>query len=197
MGKLLCDSTTVADSFQGSLPTIPSRDPKSTPLQALDLVNQASIATTAGSWEDVLGLEEQQRRHLQRLQAKGVLWKHPEDGRSVLFRLSHGGDVSADGNCLFTASQKAMGADIDARELRKRTVRRFSEDLASVNFEEREGINDAIRHMYSPDLRNGWGIHVVQEVKLLAKKEDRLAFDSAIDELVNLGMQRYRAFILI
>lgn len=62
-----------------------------------------------------------------------------------------------------------------------------------MSFVEREAIDDAIRHMYSPDLKNGWGIHVVQEVKLLAKKEDRFALDSAIDELVHLGMQREMA----
>ncbi|BAT82385.1 hypothetical protein VIGAN_03239300 [Vigna angularis var. angularis] len=45
--------------------------------------------------------------------------------------------------------------------------------------------------MYSPDLKNGWGIHVTQEVKLLAKKDDQFALDLAIDELVHLGMQRF------
>ncbi|KAJ7945577.1 Gap junction beta-4 protein isoform 1 [Quillaja saponaria] len=202
MGKLMCDSTTIAESFQTSSPTVPWRDPKSAPLdaiEALDLVHQGTITTTTSDWEDVLGLEEQQRRHLQRLQTKGVLWKCPQDydssstQRSVVFRLSHGGEVSSDGNCLFTASQKAMGRDINARELRRRTVKCFLEDLRSATAENREGINDVIRHMYSPDLRNGWGIHVVQEVKLLAKKEDRLALDSAIDELVHLGMLREMA----
>lgn len=199
MGKLLCDSTTVPDSFQPSSTIVPWRDPKSTPLETIkpvDLVHQTTIAAGAAAWDDVLGLEDQQRRHLQRLQSKGVLWKPPGDDpsstlRSVVFRLSHGGEVSADGNCLFTASQKAMGGDIDARDLRKRTVSRFLEDLGSVSFQEREGINDAIRHMYSPDLKSGWGVHVVQEVKLLAGKVDRLALDSAIAELVQLGIQRY------
>ncbi|XP_010090661.2 uncharacterized protein LOC21400462 isoform X1 [Morus notabilis] len=199
MGKLLCDSTTVAETFQSSSPAaLPWRESKSAPplhtaVEAVDLVGQA-VST---AWEDVLGLEEQQRRHLQRLHAKGVLWKHPQDddGASVVFRLSHGGEVSSDGNCLFTASQKAMAAarEIDARELRRRTVRRFLEDFGSATSEEAEVINDAIRHMYAPDLRSGWGIHVVQEVKLLAKKEDRQALDSAIDELVQLGMQREMA----
>ncbi|XP_061374416.1 uncharacterized protein LOC133316650 [Gastrolobium bilobum] len=214
MGKLLCDSTTVAEPFQGSPPAaLPWRDPKSPPpmeaIGTVDLVVPANVtgSTFAGGWEDVVGLEEQQRRHLQRLHAKGVLWKPPleeEDSsssspsssglRSVVFSLSHGGEVSADGNCLFTASRKAMGSeDVDARELRRRTVARFLEDLGSAGFEERDGIDDAIRHMYSPDLKNGWGIHVVQEVKLLAKKEDRFALDSAIDELVHLGMQREMA----
>jgi hypothetical protein len=36
-------------------------------------------------------------------------------------------------------------------------VARFLEDLGSTSFEETEGINDAIQHMYSPDLKNGWG----------------------------------------
>jgi hypothetical protein len=83
-----------------------------------------------------------------------------------------------------------VASEMDARELRRRTARRFVEDFGSVSGEEREAINNAIKHMYSPDLKNGWGIHVVQEVKLLAKKEDRVALDSAIDELVLLGMQR-------
>ncbi|XP_027349249.1 uncharacterized protein LOC113860896 isoform X2 [Abrus precatorius] len=210
MGKLLCDSTTVAEPFQGSPPAaLPWRDTKSESIGAVDLVVPANVAgaTFSGGWEDVVGLEEAQRRHLQRLHAKGVLWKPPEEEedssssspsssglRSVVFHLSHGGEVSADGNCLFTASRKAMGGeDVDARELRRRTVARFLEDLGSASFEEREAIDDAIRHMYSPDLKNGWGIHVVQEVKVLAKKEDRFALDSAIDELVHLGMQRETA----
>lgn len=212
MGKLLCNSTTVAEPFQGSpaavaLPWIDSKSPSQMDaLGAVNLIVPANLAADAfsGGWEDVVGLEEQQRRHLQRLHAKGVLWKPPEtedssssspslsDLRSVVFRLSHGGEVSSDGNCLFTASRKAMGyEEMDPKELRRRTVARFLEDFGSVSFEERDAIDDAIRHMYSPDLKNGWGIHVVQEVKLLAKKEDRFALDSAIDELVHLGMQRY------
>ncbi|XP_052187509.1 uncharacterized protein LOC127798178 [Diospyros lotus] len=187
MGKLICDSTT-------SSPVIPWRDPASAPpvdgVVDVDLVEPTKFTT----WENVIGLEDQQRCHLQRLHAKGVLWKRPGDDESsstsVVFQLSHGGEVKADGNCLFTASRKAMGSGIDARELRRRTVRRFLEDLGSVSGEERNAIDKAIKHMYSPDLKSGWGIHVVQEVKLLAKKADRKGLDSAIDELVNLGMQR-------
>ena len=221
MGKLLCDSSTVAvaEAFQNS--SSPWKDQKSTPpspppppptattttaldaIQAVDLVDQ---------WDSVHGLEDQQRRHLQRLHAKGVLWKHPQDGSSasVVFRLSHGGEVSSDGNCLFTASQKAMGfaegevveedeeaRGEDARELRRRTVRRFVEDFGSAKAEEKESIEVAIKHMYAPDLKSGWGIHVVQEVKLLANKQDRLSLDSAIDELVQLGMQRYSSLFLL
>lgn len=100
--------------------------------------------------------------------------------------------MEPDGNCLFTASHKAMGGlnAIDAKELRRRTVKRFVEDLGGLNKNERDLIDDAIKHMYSPDLKYGWGIHVVQELKLLAKKQDRQDLDLAIDELLNLGMQR-------
>ncbi|OAY75476.1 hypothetical protein ACMD2_10483 [Ananas comosus] len=57
-----------------------------------------------------------------------------------------------------------------------------------------EGIVDAaIRHLYSPDLKAGWGIHVVQEVKLLARKEDREGLDAAIQELVDVGVLRETA----
>ncbi|XP_010534703.1 PREDICTED: uncharacterized protein LOC104810209 [Tarenaya hassleriana] len=204
MGKLLCDSPA---TIQASSPTVPWREPPTTnassTLDDVDLVDQSAaaavVAAATTAWDEVVGLEEQQRRHLQRLHARGVLWKRPvkeEDDlpASVVFRLSHGGEVSADGNCLFTASQRAMGArGIDARELRRRTVRRFLEDFGSAKEEEKEVIGEAIRHMYSPDLKNGWGIHVVQEVKLLAKKEDRENLDSAIEELIQIGMQRETA----
>lgn len=195
MGKLLCDSTAIAETFPTSSPTVQWREPQSTELEAvdLDLVDEMKI-DAAASWEDVVGLEDQQRRHLQKIHAKGVLWKPPGDhGASVVFRLSHGGEVSSDGNCLFTASQRAMAREIDAPELRRRTVKRFLEDLGSALDEEVEVINGAIRHMYSPDLSSGWGIHVVQEVKMLAKKEDRVSLDSAIEELVQLGMMREMA----
>ncbi|KAL0672634.1 hypothetical protein Bca4012_000614 [Brassica carinata] len=210
MGKLLCDSTA---TLQSPSPTVQWREPPtaSAPLDDVDLVDQstaaaaveavektmsAAAATTA--WDEVYGLEEQQRRHLQRLHAMGVLWKHPGKGQSssppVVFRLSHGGEVSSDGNCLFTASQKAMGAcGIDARDLRRRTVRRFLEDFGSAGEVEKEAITEAIRHMYSPDLKSGWGIHIVQEEKLLAKKDERESLDSAVEELMQIGMQRETA----
>ena len=205
MGKLLlCDSTA---TIQSPSPTVPWREPSTAAaaIDDVDLVNQSSAAAAveaaektmaaATAWDDVSGLEEQQRRHLRRLHAKGVLWKHPgkEESSSppVVFRLSHGGEVSSDGNCLFTASQKAMEArGVDARDLRRRAVRRFLEDFGSAGEEEKEVVREAIRHMYSPDLRAGWGIHIVQEEKLLAKKEERESLDAAIDELVLIGMQR-------
>ncbi|OVA17461.1 Ovarian tumor [Macleaya cordata] len=180
-------------TYQPSPPALPWRDPTSASFESLGAADPDLEEKT--TWETVSGLEDQQKRYLERLYAKGVLWKHPENDssptRSTIFRLSHGGDVEADGNCLFTASQKAMGADIDARELRRRTVKRFTEDLGSEDGGlERESIDAAIKHLYSPDLKAGWGIHVVQEVKLLAKKEDREGLDVAIKELVDLGLQR-------
>ncbi|CAN8242064.1 unnamed protein product [Cochlearia groenlandica] len=61
---------------------------------------------------------------------------------------------------------------------------RFVEDFRSAREEEKEIITDAIRHMYSPNLKTWWGIHIVQEEKLLVKKDDREKLDSAIDELL-------------
>ncbi|KAL2510363.1 hypothetical protein Fot_34010 [Forsythia ovata] len=191
MGKQICDSTT-------SSPVIPWRDPTATPSSLdADLVNQHSTLppeATTTAWENVLGLVEQQRSHLTRLYNDGVLWKHPDDKKmSIVFRLSHGGEVDSDGNCLFTAARKSTGTTATASELRMRTVRRFVEDLGSVEQETKGMIESAIRHMYSPDLKTGWGIHVVQEVKLLAKKKDREGLDSTIDEFVQLGMERQYA----
>ncbi|XP_050208249.1 uncharacterized protein LOC126657583 [Mercurialis annua] len=197
MGKLLCDSATAVPekTFQDPSPAVGVVVPE---LHWRDASNGGSLednVTRTVTWNDVIGLEEQQKRHLQKLHAKGVLWKQPNNGesppRSVVFRLSHGGEVSSDGNCLFTASQRAMMArEIDARDLRRRTVQRFTEDYGSATEKEKETINEAIKHMYSPDLKNGWGIHVVQELKLLAAKSDRVALDSSIEELVQIGMQR-------
>ncbi|KAL6529098.1 hypothetical protein OROMI_012849 [Orobanche minor] len=185
MGKLICDST-------ASSPVIPWRDPTTTPS---DLADQALVPPPPETtWESVPGLEDQQKRHLTRLYSKGVLWKHPEDKNlNIVFRLMHGGEVEADGNCLFSAARESMGVEASARDLRMRTVRRFVEDFGSVDGETKRLIESVIGHMYSPDLKSGWGIHVVQEVKLLAKKQDRECFDSAIDELVQLGMQREMA----
>ncbi|KAL5698794.1 hypothetical protein ACHQM5_029785 [Ranunculus cassubicifolius] len=182
MGKLLCDSTTIQPSPQA----LPWKPPTTPPLDPID------IKTT---WETVTGLEDQQKRYLQKLHSKGVLWKHPVRDSSptrstTIFRLSHGGDVDADGNCLFTASRKAMGLEMGARDLRKRTVSRFMADLESESSLERESNDAAIKHLYSPDLKVGWGIHVVQEVKLLAKKADRESLDVAIQDLLEVGLQR-------
>ncbi|XP_068667175.1 uncharacterized protein [Aristolochia californica] len=183
MGKL---SSAVAETLQA-----PSPVPHFHPDPVLPSSEAADPAAET-SWENVGGLEDQQKRYLQRLHSRGVYWKLPDSSISSVFRLSHGGDVEADGNCLFTASRRAMGVKMEARELRRRTVRRFVEDLESGELE-REAVNVAIKNMYSPDLKTGWGIHVVQEVKLLAEKEDRENLDGAIQELVDLGLQREMA----
>ncbi|KOM42624.1 hypothetical protein LR48_Vigan05g022800 [Vigna angularis] len=126
MGKLLSDSTTIAEPFQGSPPAVlPWRDPKSESITAVGLV----VPRT---------------RHL--------LCRRPP-----ILDLSFPDSHTAARNCLFTASRKAMGLEeVDARELRRKTVTRFSEDLRYVRF---AAADDD---------------HVVQEVKLLAKKEDLL-----------------------
>lgn len=152
------------------------------------------------SWDNVTGLEEQQKRCLNQIYAKGVFWKensNKEAGEEentgsggVAFRLEHGGNVEADGNCLFTASRKAMAIKVGVRDLRQRTVARFLDEYGLLNEEERKRIDEIIAHLYSPDLRAGWGIHVVQEVKILVKKEDRQNFDASIQELVDLGIVR-------
>lgn len=168
MGKLICDSTAT------SSPCLPWRVP----------------ATAA--WDDVAGLEPQQRTSLRKLHTKGVLWKNPADQtQSVVFRLSHGGDVPADGNCLFTAAERGLG--VPAPELRRRAVRWFEQDFGGVSERERGVIESAIRNMYTPEVGSGWGVHVVQELKMLARKGDRVGLDSAIDELVQIGMLRESA----
>ncbi|OWM89790.1 uncharacterized protein LOC116199633 [Punica granatum] len=198
MGKLLCDSSAVAETLPMHAPAVAWREPNGEGTDPIGVAVDPAGDGGVTLWEDVAGLEDQQRKCLQRLQSKGVLWRHPrdKDAPPVVFHLSHGGDVSSDGNCLFTASGKAMGGaarGANARELRRRTVQRFTVDIGSASPEERELVEEAIRHMYSPDLKIGWGVHVVQEVKLLAKKSDRIGLDSAIDELVQLGMQREMA----
>ncbi|KAK4785001.1 hypothetical protein SAY86_001690 [Trapa natans] len=198
MGKPFGDSAAVAETLPVPSPVISWKDPKGEVMDPIGAAVDPARDDRATSWQEVRGLEDQQRRGLQRLQSKGVLWRNPRDksAQPVVFYLSHGGDVSADGNCLFTASVKAMGAAArgsDARGLRLRTVNRFLEDLGSAGSKERQEVEEVIRHMYSPDLKGGWGVHVVQEVKLLAKKSDRVRLDSAIDELVQIGMQREMA----
>merc|ERR1711915_524340 len=114
----------------------------------------------------------------------------PSEPVSALFFLFRGGDVEADGNCLFTASQKAMRLNTNPRDLRRRTVQRFIENYEAAGSSKQEEFDRAIRNLYCPDLEVGWGVHVVQEVKLLASKADRQALDGLIDDLVQVGIQR-------
>ncbi|PWA86705.1 hypothetical protein CTI12_AA138300 [Artemisia annua] len=80
-----------------------------------------------------------------------------------------------------------MGLEITAKELRRRAVKRFVDDVSSQG---NDVIDEVIKHLYAPDLRSGWGVSFVQEVKMLAKKDDRECLDQGINELVDLGMQR-------
>ncbi|KAM0935947.1 hypothetical protein DsansV1_C27g0198201 [Dioscorea sansibarensis] len=183
MVKLLYGSGAVAEGLK----------PSPVPLGLLDPQAMVTVQGERSPWDDVPGLEEQQRRCLTRIYKWGVLWRKPSEGESPVsmrYRLEHGGEVEADGNCLFTAVSVAMGGKIGARELRRRAVGRFLEDYERDDGVGRIAVDKAIRHLYSPDLKVGWGIHVVQEVKLLAKKADRLRLDAAIKDLVDLGLER-------
>ncbi|GAB2280688.1 hypothetical protein Dimus_015314 [Dionaea muscipula] len=81
------------------------------------------------------------------------------------------------------------GVGLDPRGPRTTTVRRFLEDPGSANEEEKEMVESAIRHMYSPDPKSGWGIHVVREVELLARKADRRTW---IPPLMSLSISACR-----
>lgn len=192
MGKLLCESSADVETLKPSPPLLqwPEIAPPASPLPSAE-----ADPAAAAAWRAVSGLEEQQRRNLEKIHARGVFWRNPQDAASpgMVFQLDHGGNVEADGNCLFTAARRAMGAAAKAmgpQELRQRTVRRFVEDHAARDGEGRKAVDAAIQHLYSPDLKAGWGIHVVQEVKFLARKVDREGLDAAIQELVDLGLQR-------
>ncbi|KAK8956248.1 hypothetical protein KSP40_PGU001003 [Platanthera guangdongensis] len=95
----------------------------------------------------------------------------------IAFQLAHDGDVEADGNILFTVLRRAMGSKI-------------GDDRGFDDGPRRIVVDAAIRHVNSPDLQAGWGIHVIQEMKLLARKADRKSLDPLIQELVDLGLQR-------
>jgi hypothetical protein len=155
----------------------------------------------------VKGLEAQQLSALRKIAAQGVRWKHPSHAPSLssLFSLSFGGEVETDGNCLFNASLKAMEIHgLSPRELRLKTVEKFTRDYESSSSNhnnsgdgdnstralDRDAVDSLIRNLYCPDLSSGWGIHVVQEIKLIAKKSGREALDSAIAELEQSGMPR-------
>ncbi|XP_077247477.1 uncharacterized protein LOC143887246 [Tasmannia lanceolata] len=143
-------------------------------------------------WETVSGLHGPQRTVLRTLSSRGVFWKHSSKPISELFLLFHGGDVGADGNCLFSAANKALRLDGSPSELRTRIVNRFYEDYLGGIFPRRE-IDVVIRNLYQPDLDLGWGVHFVQELKLLALKKDRENLDSLIDDLVQVGLSREAA----
>ncbi|WOL12857.1 hypothetical protein Cni_G21625 [Canna indica] len=186
MGKLLTNSAAVTETLNPSPSLL--QWPEAAPVHSPKDADMAAAA-----WAGVSGLDEQLRRRLEMIRERGVFWKNPRDAAApgVAFRLDHGGDVEADGNCLFTAVRRAIGSSVvEVRELRQRAVRRFLEDYGSADGSEKEAVDVAIRHLYSPDLNSGWGVHVVQEVKLLAKKADRESLDAAIQDLVDLGLQR-------
>ncbi|XXG76298.1 hypothetical protein AAC387_Pa08g0671 [Persea americana] len=143
-------------------------------------------------WESVSGLQGPEKRVLQSLASHGVFWKHASNPISELFLLFHGGDVGADGNCLFSAANIALRLKGSAFDLRRRVVNRFSEDYLSGVLAKGE-IDVAIRNLYRPDMELGWGVHFIQELKLLARKKDRESLDSSIDDLVRVGLTREAA----
>ncbi|GLJ49324.1 hypothetical protein SUGI_1042610 [Cryptomeria japonica] len=152
---------------------------------------------TNWEWESVSGLEQQQRKSLGKLSTRGVYWKNPTQNACgcALLLLFHGGDVDADGNCLFAAFQKAMrmNPNVTATDLRRKTVARFLHAYESATPQEKEEIDRTIKNLYSPRLDAGWGVHLVQEHKLLAPKRDRYGLNASIQQLLQLSFVRETA----
>lgn len=155
------------------------------------LSSLSAAPSSKGGWEAVGGLETSQLKALQKVASQGVLWTHPsKPSMSVVYTLHHGGEVEADGNCLFTAFHRAMQLQESPLEVRLRTVQRFQKEYEASTTSSARAVDAMISHLYSPDLSTGWGVHVVQDVKLLATKADREASDTAIEELLQVGMSK-------
>jgi hypothetical protein len=69
--------------------------------------------------------------------------------------------VKSDGNCLFTTARTPSAAKADMRELRHRAMCQFFEVYAAAMDDDRAAVDAAVRHPYAPDLKAGWGGHVV------------------------------------
>jgi hypothetical protein len=148
-------------------------------------------------WGCVPTLTSGQIKQLRDVASRGVLWAAPADGkRHAILELHYLGDVEADGNCLFTAIARSLQAHgirgLSSLDVRLVAVNRFLSDYQSGALDQKQ-TDLMIRNLYSPNLDSGWGVHVLQEVKLLAKRSERAAMDVAIQELVFTGMTREAA----
>ncbi|WVZ03057.1 hypothetical protein V8G54_023863 [Vigna mungo] len=131
MGKLLCDLTIVVEPFQGSPPEISSFRLVLVVRPSSTVWKSNNDTTSKSSTPKVCCGSRSRNSSSSPLSSSNL--------RSVTSQLSHGGEVSSDRNCLFTASRKAMGLEeVDAHELQRGTVSWFSEDLRSMRFVERE-----------------------------------------------------------
>ncbi|CAI5471620.1 unnamed protein product [Closterium sp. Yama58-4] len=147
-------------------------------------------------WATVAGLDSLQLPALQRLASHGVVWKHPATAALRRFTLHYGGEVDADGNCLFAALNRLVPHPDGAAGLRRRAVRRFMKEY-EAGVVERARVDAAVRHLYAPDVGVGWGVHVVQEVKLLAPRAQRAELMAAVGQLVDCGMSRDHAVEMV
>ncbi|CAI7914429.1 unnamed protein product [Closterium sp. NIES-54] len=147
-------------------------------------------------WATVAGLDSLQLPALQRLASHGVIWKHPATASLRRFTLHYGGEVDADGNCLFAALNRLVPHPDGAAGLRRRAVRRFMKEY-EAGVVERARVDAAVRHLYAPDVGVGWGVHVVQEVKLLAPRAQRAELMAAVGQLVDCGMSRDHAVEMV
>lgn len=165
-------------------------------------------------WSNVPGLDACQVAALNRVATKGVMItssSQPLPGReeppplspplpaapaaapgggsrgSQVYTLHFGGEVEPDGNCLFSAASTLLQDPGGAPAARRAVVRRFLADYEGGALP-REATDRAIRNLYAPDLAAGWGVHLVQEVKVLAGKVERGALDTCIRNLVACGM---------
>jgi len=129
-------------------------------------------------------LEQSCRDELDKLRTLGV--RAGEQKSDPTYFLSFGGEVAHDGNCLFTSTARAVGGWASPTLLRQMAVQRVQADANKGN--SLPGINQTIKNLYDPDLSTGWGVHWVQEVKLILKSRDVEAVDGAIAQSVEAGM---------
>ena len=119
---------------------------------------------------------------LHRLQLQGVQLEGEAD---VCYLLRYLGDVQHDGSCLFESVATALGGKESAQSVRKRCVDRFLALHADGLLP--KDVDATVRGLYSPDTSVGWGVHLLQEHKMLLERTRVNEAEQAIVELEATG----------
>lgn len=143
-----------------------------------------------GGWEQ-LRLHEGVQAQLRRLSTQGVRLKARKGRGEETVTLAYGGPVERDGNCLFTSVARALRTGEDGGGVRARAVARCGK-LRQAGLLP-AGTERAIRNLYTPDVTRGWGVHLVQEQKLLLPTSVAERAGAMIAEMQSTGVDWHRA----
>ncbi|TMW67111.1 hypothetical protein Poli38472_012227 [Pythium oligandrum] len=163
------------------------------PVPSKPLAGDRPVTVCMG-WQRVSNIDSSSRDLLRVLEEDGVTYM-PHD---IAYSVKYLAPVAPFGDCLWLSIEQLLLYTEECEPLPTSKIRRvaskfFLAHYKSCTDEEKARIDTAIRNLYFPSLKGGWGVSPMQTRRFIARKSDKDWLFAKCVELQDQGYSRVKA----